>query len=55
MLEIANTIKGMEGGELKTFRYPENYDNPTLESAGSIVRPKDFDAEIKRLKDFLEN
>jgi LCP family protein required for cell wall assembly len=55
LIGIANTIKGMGGSELKTFRYPEEYDNPTTEAAGSIVLPKDFDTEMKKLKDFLEN
>lgn len=55
MLDIANTIKSMEGTELKTFRYPEDYDNPTIKGAGSIVLPKDFDAEMKKLQDFLKD
>jgi LCP family protein required for cell wall assembly len=54
ILDIAKTVKGITGG-LKTFRYPEDYDNPTIEGAGSIVLPKDFETEMKKLKDFLEN
>ena len=54
ILEIAKTVKGITGG-LKTFRYPDEYDNPTIKDAGSIVQPKDFDTEMKKLQDFLEN
>lgn len=54
ILEIAKNVKGITGG-LKTFRYPEKYDNFKVKGVGSIVQPKDFDTEMKKLKDFLEN
>lgn len=48
ILEIAKAVKGITGG-LKTFRYPDEY------VGKSLIQPKDFDTEIKKLKDFLEN
>ncbi len=54
MLDIANTVKGMEGTELGRFMYPDNFENGGYKGM-SIVQPKDFDKAIKNLHDFLEN
>jgi LCP family protein required for cell wall assembly len=55
MVNIAKTIKGLEGTELQKFRYPDDFEIGYYKGAGSIVQPKDFDTDMNKLKDFLEN
>lgn len=54
MLDLANTVKAMEGTELGRFMYPDDFANGGYKGM-SIVQPKDFDTAIKNLHDFLEN
>lgn len=53
MLSIANTLKGMEGSEFKTFRYPDEFVNGNYKGK-AVVQPKVFKTEIRKLQDFLE-
>jgi LCP family protein required for cell wall assembly len=52
MIDIAGTIKGMEDGELQKFRYPLEYETGSYKKM-SVVQPKVFEDEIKKLHDFL--
>lgn len=54
MLDIANTVKGMEDTELKKFMYPDDFEIGGYKGM-SIVQPKNFDTAIKSLQDFLKN
>ena len=54
ILSIANTLKGMEGSELKTFRYPDDFLNGNYKGK-AVVQPKVFNTEIKKLQDFLND
>jgi LCP family protein required for cell wall assembly len=54
MIDIAGAIKGMEGEELNKFRYPDEYKGGSYKKM-SIVQPKVFEEEIKKLHDFLNN
>ena len=53
MMDIAKAVQGMQDSSLHTFRYPEEYAEGRYEGAGSVVQPKDFDTEYKKLCDFL--
>jgi anionic cell wall polymer biosynthesis LytR-Cps2A-Psr (LCP) family protein len=52
MLDIATTIIGLDTKEIKTFRYPDEFEYGSYKSM-DIVQPKDFDSEIKKLQEFL--
>ncbi len=52
MLDIATTIIGLDVKEIKTFRYPDEYESGSYKSM-DIVQPKDFNTEINKLHDFL--
>ncbi|MGI5849299.1 MAG: LCP family protein [Christensenellales bacterium] len=54
MLDIANAVKKMGANQIKKFRYPEEYEFGRYKKM-SIVQPKDFYKEIKKLHDFLTN
>jgi len=54
MMDLAKAVKGMSISELQTFRYPEEYKVRSYKDM-SVVVPKDNDAEIAKLQDFLEN
>lgn len=53
--EMVDIAKSLQGADLQKFRYPEEYENGYAKGAGSIVQPKDFDNEYKKLTDFLGN
>ncbi len=53
MLDIATAVRGMEGSQLQTFRYPEEFRNGSYESM-SVVKPVDTEEELAKLKNFLE-
>ena len=53
IMDLATAVKGMNSSkDLDTFRYPEDYSNGNYNSM-SVVQPKDFDTEFKKLSDFL--
>lgn len=52
MIDVA---KSVQDASLQTFRYPEEYENGYAKGAGSIVQPKDFETEYKKLNDFLSD
>ena len=52
MIDLAKAMKNMQGSGLETMRYPQDYKNGNYEGR-SIVTPKDVDAEIQALHDFL--
>ena len=52
MLDIATTIIAIDTKEIKTYRYPDDYEYGSYKSM-DIVQPKDFDTEIKKLQNFL--
>lgn len=54
MIDIATTIMGLNTSEIEKFRYPDNYEYGTYKSK-DIVQPKDFETEINKLHEFLEN
>jgi LCP family protein required for cell wall assembly len=53
MLDIATAVRGMEGSQLQTFRYPEEFKNGRYEGM-SVVKPVDTKEELGKLKNFLE-
>lgn len=53
MLDIATAVRGMEGSQLQTFRYPEEFKNGRYEGM-SVVKPVDTEEELAKLKNFLE-
>ena len=53
MLEIATAVRGMEGGQLQTFRYPEEFVNGSYDGM-SVVKPNNTEVELSKLKFFLE-
>ncbi len=53
MLDIATAVRGMEGSQLQTFRYPEEFRNGSYEGM-SVVKPVNTEKELAKLKDFLE-
>ncbi len=53
MLDIATTVKGMQGAEIEKFRYPDKFQNGRYKKM-SVVQPEDFDTEIAKLHGFLE-
>ena len=52
MVEIASAVKNMSGSEINTYRYPEEYENSSYKGM-AVVQPKDPDAAIQSLYDFL--
>ena len=53
IMDLATAVKGMNSSkDLETFRYPQDYVNGNYNSM-SVVQPKDFDTEFKKLSDFL--
>lgn len=54
MLDIATTILDLDTNEIKTFRYPDEFEYGTYKKM-DIVQPEDFSSEIKKLHDFLNN
>lgn len=54
MLSLAKAVKGAGVSDIDTFRYPDEYETGWYKKM-SIVQPKDFDTEIKKLQDFLSN
>lgn len=54
MLDLAKAAKSAGASDMNTFRYPDEYENGSYKKM-SIVQPKDFDTEIKKLQDFLSN
>ena len=52
MLDIATTVIGLDVKEIKTYRYPDEYEFGSYKSM-DIVQPKDFETEINKLHDFL--
>lgn len=53
MLGIASAVRGMDAGELLTFRYPDEFVNGGYQGM-SVVKPKNTEEELIKLKDFLE-
>ncbi len=53
MLDIASTILELNTSEIEKFRYPDEYEYGSYKSK-DIVQPKDFETEIKKLHEFLE-
>lgn len=53
MLEIAEAVKGMNAEKLQTYSYPKNYRTGSYKGM-SVVKPKGYEAEIEKLKEFLE-
>ncbi len=54
MVSIGKTVMGMDISELARFTYPAKFENGNYKGM-SIVQPKDFDEEMNKLVDFLEN
>lgn len=54
MLNIGTCLLNARSSNLKTHTYPEDY-KLGLYKEMSIVQPKDYDEEIQKLRDFLEN
>ncbi len=52
ILDIATSVIGLDVKEIKTYRYPDEYEFGSYKSM-DIVQPKDFDKEIDKLHDFL--
>ena len=52
MVDIAKALHGMSASDLKTYRYPQDEKNGNYKGS-CIVQPKDVDAELKDLKEFL--
>ncbi len=54
MLEVGTSLQGMNGTDLETFRYPEEYKTGGYNGM-SIVQPTDFDTEYQKLYGFLSH
>lgn len=54
MLDIGLAVLGMKDSGLQRFSYPDEYDNGGYKGM-SIVQPADYDTEMAKLVDFLEN
>jgi LCP family protein required for cell wall assembly len=52
MLEMGSALQDMDYSDLETFRYPEEYKTGSYNTM-SVVQPKDFETEYRKLYDFL--
>ncbi len=54
MLDLAKSILALDAKGLKKFRYPGEFEYGSYRKM-DIVQPKDYETEVKKLRDFLNN
>ena len=53
ILDIVDTVRGLNADSIRVIRYPDVYVSGKYKSIESVVQPKDFEAEIKKMHGFL--